>query len=896
MGHIATVLRGEIEASKKVFQKKLTFLKQHDNLEEFLYAHWDYFMLEPNQNRIGILSKAAENSWRTPKSEAEQIAHLHLLINIGYHKKLFGKIHESIIAYEQAFNYYEKNAITSYNILEYCLKPLANNCTRIGDYQRADDLLKKTLQISIHTNNNQQISSTLSNLAASYHSQGKYQQANAVLDQAEKIQSISPKQKSRIHAEIAKNLYELKAYQKAIKEVDYSTQIIESTKLVSPLIKLRNKTTKALCYIKLQQPDKALKEVSHAIDLAKKAYSKHDREIAKLYTILGEVFILKKQYRKGLKSYQNSLTTLLPNYLPKDIYANPERNLFYPENTIKDALDGRAQVFIRLGEFEHALKNYELSFMQEDFLRATYTSQYAKIIQENENRKRSQQVIDLCYQLYLKTGHEHYIQKAFLFAERSKSMVLLDELQNKDLKNNYQNDSLIIREKKLIFQKAEISKEVQLAQFATDFPQSRLESLLSDRNKISNELQVLQTQIHKKYPFTSRSDSLNILTEIQNKLDRENQTLIEYFEGNNQTYIFKISPYKSISWRVIDNKFYQKSLNQLLTFYADDTGSKMANELTHFKELSHQIYQQLLQPELHQNQNKILIIPDALLSFIPFDALITGPTNSSEFEKIPFLVYKNNLSFAYSTRIVLQKKSKSENATKIVGLFPVFDQNNRGLSHLPNTLQEAEALSNYFKTEVYTHQKATSQQFINTLNNAQILHLSTHANTATNSQLASIQFWDKSLYLTELYGYQIPVDLVVLSACETGIGKLQKGEGAMSLARGFSYTGVKNLIVSLWKVNDKSTSILMSNFYKNLADEIPFENALHQAKLSYLSDKKIKNTKKSPYYWAGFIPIKNNSSPFVIGSDHETNGIKYLLLLFITLIMGAFMYKKHIKK
>lgn len=887
--------KGEFVKSKQEFHKKISFLKKQDNLEEFLYAYWDYFMLEPNQKRIGLLNKGLTNSWRTPKSEGEQLAHIHLLINIGYHKKRFGRIHESIIAYEKAFNYYEKNAALNYNIIDYCLKPLANNCTRIGDYQRADDLLKKTLQIAIQHKNQLQISSTLSNLAISYYSQGKYQQAITILDQAEKIQSITPEHKSRIHAEIAKNYYALKAYKKAIKEVEYSTQIIKSAKLVNPLIQLRNKTTKALCYIKLQQPDIALKEVSQAIDLAKKAYSKNDREIAKLYTILGDVFRLKRQYKKSLKSYQNSLTTLLPDYLPKAVYENPKGISFYPENTIKDALDGRAQVFTLLGDYENALLNYELSFKQEDLLRATYTSQYAKIIQESDNRRRSNQVLDLCYQLYLENGKNSYIKKAFQFAERSKSMVLLDEIQDKNAKNTYQTDSLLLLEKDLLYQQAMKSKEIQLAKYNKDFPLKKLENLISSRNKISNELQVLKSQIRLKYPFLYKQDSSLHIKDIQKKLALNNQNLIEYFVGDKQTYIFNLKNDNRLSWRVIDNISYQNALDQLLAFYGDNTGTKIVNQLQKFKALSLEIYQKILDPELKNSSNNTIIIPDASIAYIPFDALITAKSNTSNFEKIPFLVQKNTISYAYSTQILFQNTAINNQANEVLGFFPVFDSNPK-FSELPYTLDEADALSRYFNAQISTHQKATKKHFLATINKAKIVHLSTHANATSQNQLASISFWDETLYLTEIYGYTFPADLVVLSACETGIGDLKKGEGVMSLARGFSYTGVKNLVVSLWEVNDKSTSLLMGDFYKNLSQNNTFDQALRLSKIHYLTNDKISNTKKSPYYWAGFIPIKNTAESFTITSENNSKLFYYLTILsLVLLLIGLFVFRKHKK-
>src|SRR5690606_29622246 len=97
-----------------------------------------------------------------------------------------------------------------------------------------------------------------------------------------------------------------------------------------------------------------------------------------------------------------------------------------------------------------------------------------------------------------------------------------------------------------------------------------------------------------------------------------------------------------------------------------------------------------------------------------------------------------------------------------------------------------------------------------------------------------------------------PADLVVLSACQTSLGTLQKGEGVMSLARGFSYAGVGSLISSLWSVNEQSTADMFMNFYKHVATAQTKAQALRHAKLEWLGSN-VENARKSPFYWAGFV-------------------------------------------
>ena len=129
-------------------------------------------------------------------------------------------------------------------------------------------------------------------------------------------------------------------------------------------------------------------------------------------------------------------------------------------------------------------------------------------------------------------------------------------------------------------------------------------------------------------------------------------------------------------------------------------------------------------------------------------------------------------------------------------------------------------------------------------------------------------------------------DLVVLSACETGLGKLYKAEGAMSIARGFQFAGAQNLLFSLWKVNDYTTSVFMKYFYENIKNKHSYFEANHQAKLDYLNDAAIPNAKKSPYYWSAMVYYGS------LESKSTTPYFLYILLLFVTSIGLFLLYKK----
>ena len=169
------------------------------------------------------------------------------------------------------------------------------------------------------------------------------------------------------------------------------------------------------------------------------------------------------------------------------------------------------------------------------------------------------------------------------------------------------------------------------------------------------------------------------------------------------------------------------------------------------------------------------------------------------------------------------------------------------------------------------------------------MHLSTHATSGDTETPASIKFYDQEVLYSELYNLNIKPNLVVLSACETGIGKLYKSEGAMSIARGFQFAGAQNLLFSLWKVNDYTTSVFMNYFYKNCSNNLSYFEANTKAKQDFLKDKSISNAKKSPYYWSAFVYYGGMEA-----SESSSNYYLYILLFLIAI--GLFLGFKYFRK
>lgn len=276
-----------------------------------------------------------------------------------------------------------------------------------------------------------------------------------------------------------------------------------------------------------------------------------------------------------------------------------------------------------------------------------------------------------------------------------------------------------------------------------------------------------------------------------------------------------------------------------------------------------------------------MLIPDGVLGYIPFDALLTktiSKAHENQFQHYPYLGLEQTICYAFSATFLhelMQSKTQAKE-NQLLAFAPSFHQQNQqkeeminpvfaqrsSLSPLLFNQSEVKKIKEQFAGMVYQNSTANKTNFIQEAPNYRYLHIASHGKmndeNADLSYIAFSQLGDSTnqeelLYLRELYDLDIPADMVVLSACETGIGELQNGEGIISLARGFSYAGAKSIITSLWNVNDQKTANLMVDFYQNLKIGQRKDLALANAKKHYIKNNSA--TFSHPFYWAGFVPI-----------------------------------------
>jgi CHAT domain-containing protein len=337
---------------------------------------------------------------------------------------------------------------------------------------------------------------------------------------------------------------------------------------------------------------------------------------------------------------------------------------------------------------------------------------------------------------------------------------------------------------------------------------------------------------------------------------------------------------------------------------------------TKYVKSSNYLYQSLFEPVIEKTIKKsekvsITIIADDGLALIPFEAFTTTmiDTSSVNYWGLPYLCKEYAINYAYSLNILhknvsSQNSSKGSNKILAMSYSPMVMkqkdvESSRNNSELPYSALEINEISMAFNdVDFDAYEEATEAQFKSLAQNYAVIHLAIHGQADTinryNSKLLfrsdpnneqDGQLHDYELYTMDLSDNQ----LAVLSACETGLGKLLEGEGIFSIARGFAYAGSPAVVMSLWKVNDKSTSMLMKYFYENLSKGMPKDKALQLAKVAYIENSD--EVSAHPSNWAAFIAMGNNS-PIQIKSKNSFISTLALTLVGLFIIFAIAKYKK----
>lgn len=805
-----------------LFFVQLAFAQKNTSSEAEIYAALDAFIADPTLSGIKKLELAEQYFWKNPKSKSknEKLSIVILNCNKAFYQKQFGQYFEAIHSYEKALSLFQKNQLSDYDIIEYCLKPLGNLYTMTGDYTSAENTIKHYLYLAVKNDDLQQKISAIINLAAVYKSIGKNDEAIILLENAYATNTFSKEKEALLLLLIGENYLAKQEDEKALKAFEKAAMIAPSATL----------------YKNLATTYRHLRKYKIAEDYIKKAkLSLSDaskRAVSQLYLEEAKLYLDQKKIGESQIAIQKIFRELIPSYNPKSVL--PAQKMLYPENLLIDALDVLAMTYEAQKKYQKAIDCYKLTFAIDAQFATFLFYEDTSLVHSADIRNRVEKAIGMYEKCFQEKNDRTFLEQAFALQETTKSSTLKNYIT---LTKKSGNKS----QKAILYKIHELSNIVIKEQEKRE--KANLE-IINNALKLQNETIIALKKSFEKNKL-DRKSQLDF-DRLYHQLKTDDATLTAYFYGKEKVYVFDL--YNS---QIQLSSFAASPSNKkIITDYLDYFGESAAisNNIAGYKQQSHKLYKLLLLKKI--NTKKHLILPDGLLCFISFESLLTQTSQSTDFSKLPYLMKEEIISYATSVDFYMNNTKPSYKNQSVLGVFPVFENSNRNLSF---SVEELKSIKQLYGGIYLEKNQASYANFLKDIRNHSILHLSTHASSGNTKTPAAISFYDQEVLYGDLYSLDIHPDLVVLSACETGIGKLYRGEGALSIARGFQNAGAENLLFSLWKVNDYTTSVMMKKFYENCEKGETYFRANYQAKMDFLNDKGIPNSKKSPYFWSAFV-------------------------------------------
>ncbi len=605
------------------------------------------------------------------------------------------------------------------------------------------------------------------------------------------------------------------------------------------------------------QIEKALNTQELALQMYLRLYGPKHPEVANTHFLIGNIHLQNTDYKLGLESYQNSIYSNMIDQEYQTLYDLPKLKGYFNGDFFLTYLLAKAKALEAL-HFEKTLKPKHLKSAIVTYQKAdTLVNELRKIrITENDKiqlGEKSRLIYANGIRLTAQLAQQpiigsKYNDLLFNLFERSKSAVLLSAIQDTNAKK-YSGipDRLLLVEDSL---KNEIT---YIQQKLAEGTKSQLlsDNLFQLKNKYQQFIEELEVKYPRYYELKYQSN-ITSLEGIQNSLGEEANMLF-YFMNDSLIFRLQVSS-KKLSF---ENISLESDFLKKISSFRNSLIYQLEEE---FRKVSEGLYEVLIPKDLSK---KTIFLTDGRLSTIPFEALRNPKTGQ-------YLIEETEVAYDFSASLFLAKNKEEfpyENEALLIAPI-IFNEFSNSFKNLPATESEInkikyQLISKNIESQIYLKSQATEKVLGEIENKSyKYVHMATHGVVETdNPDLSRIYLYPDSesdglLYSGEIYNKNLNADLVTLSACETGLGKLASGEGIIGLSRSLTYAGAKNQIVSLWQVADQSTAELMIDFYKvhlGFSDPLPYSESLQKAKMNMIRSEKF----SFPYYWAPFILIGN---------------------------------------
>ncbi len=788
---------------------------------------------------------------------------------------------------------------------------------QLGENSLAEAYFEKALKLHQFNYGVEEIGivQPLAHLAEAKRSLEKFEEADSLFTLAYQLQSRFDKENIRGLADLESQIGGLnedkanfeqaeKFYTKALER--YQRSGIEDTYMVA-----ETKTSLGKTYAKQGRTAEALVLHQEVLDAYRKKYEKGSLYIAGKFHRISETYRLRKNWKKALEYSDSTFLELLrlqgfPNSnwiqnLPissdiADFLSN--RIAILEGNTSDNVSKATLETIVKL------VADYGI-FLERNI--PALRTQSAIVDLAKKQKKLYQSGINAAWLLSEKFGRTEYLETAFEFAERGKGLLLRLASNNLVVDEYATDESDLFSQDRLRRGKTSALNAQYLNSGGTN------DTILNQLTQSIESYRIFQDSV-LQLGDPKWAERFNLrpfsLAEIRKYLLSDSENLVEYAVTEAHIFTFLLNKDQFRVFRLPKEPIVQQvgilqNLAQL--------------EVGEFVDAAFPLYQKLVQPILpFIKGDQLIIVPDGVLFGINFELLLTD-NKGVKFSELKYLIRDFELSYLLSASSAVQQQKTTHRASK-KGLFfapgftpgmketyqarllekPEEDPIHAQLIRQPFSMQAAKQATLLLDGDLFLEENAQEHQFKRVAFDHQILHLGTHAEVNHRSPLQSRLFLAKSsisdtiqedgiLHAFEVYSMELQAELAVLSACNTGSGKFQEGEGTISLAHSFLHAGCSAVLMSMWAIDEKASATILTEFYRNLAKGKAKNTALRDAKLSFLENSPEELA--HPYYWAG-LGLIGDPSPISSKGINTYWIICGLIGLSIILIFGYRYFKK----
>jgi len=937
-------LEGEFEQAANSYANCISLAIRTGSIKDALNATLQLAVVQWNLGRLKDSSKSYANALSYARVLGEKdkeklcsdALEIHDLYNQGKELRAKGDYAKSIESFQKAISlarnhksldlelkclrqmslcYWEQNIFPEFHNLNesclniaqltrnkkeegFCLNNIGLYYWKIDNYFKALEYYEKALAIARNLKLSQSENECLSNIGIIYKEIGEFEKALSYLNKALQIDEESQERKNiLIDMNNIGTIYRKRGLLKSDKKdfyvaLEYLNKCLDlTTEFDDNKTKIHIYNNIGTLYSDLEKYTDALKFFKQGLLIAESICDKEG--ICLILNNLGIVYYNLGDYQESTKYCQKAIDLAL------EIKAG---------QVLWEAFLDVGNSYKKQSKYNDALKNYKNSINVIESARSNLELEEMKAgyFGTDKRIEAYHNIIDLLARLHASEPHKSYGAEAFEYMEKAKARAFLDSLEVSEVAISAGGDFRLVNQEKKINQDiTSLYKKLLIPDLSPEQKNDigeKLKIAEDDYEKLKREIRSTSpAYANLKYP------KLISLKEAQSHLLDNETAFIAYSIGKDNSYGFAVSKSALKIFPILPRKDIQLKVTNYLKVLSD----KDSRDFT----AGHELFTELVQPGLDNRFKRLIIIPDDVLYFLPFEALLMGRDSNSWLIKKYTMAYAPSVS-SLSEIIKRGDLRGNKNAKDILAFgdpdYGPYEQANEKTTS-PDVFQkyyssadfkffrlnysgvEVRKIAALFKAnrkDIFLRGKASEQDLKRLpLNQYKIIHFAAHgliddekpARSAIVLSLDRRSQEDGFVQMREIFNLRLRAALVSLSACQTGKGTYIRGEGIEGLSRAFFYAGASSVLMSLWSINDQASAQLMERFYRHLRSSASLMDALQKAKLEMIRSDIFAH----PYYWACFV-ITGNATKVIFPKKTGP----WVILVALSSALGTFTFWK----